>query len=207
MKMAKATEADISAAIEVAQILDAIGKRFMPMCLCNSDDDDTEWFDIDSHDDCRKVIQKLLDIERGANVFRAAFGMAVLMDSANEVVDPDSDILEMHPKYRQIGEWLAKGDVGISSKTMVAIALGAESGRFDAPYDPSDFYRCYELVKQVPAIRNSFDDIAKKVPAFAGILRDWGSLCKLFDDEKASGMCHLTYDRIKALRAEAGATA
>ena len=206
MKMAKATEADISAAIEVAQILDAIGKRFMPMCLCNSDDD-TEWFDIDSHDDCRKVIQKLLDIERGASVFRAAFGMAVLMDSANEVVDPDSDILEMHPKYRQIGEWLAKGDVGISSKTMVAIALGAESGRFDAPYDPSDFYRCYELVKQVPAIRNSFDDIAKKVPAFAGILREWDDLCVLFNSEKDTGMCRKTYARIKELRAESEVTA
>jgi hypothetical protein len=30
---------------------------------------------------------------------RVVFGMAVVLDPRNEVVDPDADTLEIHPKY------------------------------------------------------------------------------------------------------------
>lgn len=107
---------------------------------------------------------------------------------------------------KKLGEWLANGDIGISSKTMAAIALGAKTGNFNAPYDPSDFNRCYKLVERVPSIRNSFDQISQIVPVFAGILREWDELCVLFNSEKDSGMCRKTYARIKELRAESEVT-
>src|SRR3546814_4100612 len=75
-----------------------------------------------------------------------------------------------------LGNWLAGDDVGTSSRTMVAIALGATEGDFDAPHDPSDFGRCYRLVKAVPAIRESFLTISMRVPAFLRILHNWDEL-------------------------------
>ena len=45
------------------------------------------------------VVQHLLAILRKGSVFRVAFGMAVMLDPRNEVVDPDADCLEMHPKF------------------------------------------------------------------------------------------------------------
>lgn len=99
MKMAKANEKDLRAAVDVAHIIEAIGQWQMPQCLSESDDgDDLERFDIDNHDHCRKVLEKLIDIERSASLFRASFGMVVLLDPANEIVDPTAGTLELHPK-------------------------------------------------------------------------------------------------------------
>lgn len=103
---------------------------------------------------------------------------------------------------KAIGEWLRSHDTGVSSETMVAIALGAEKGRFDAPYDPSDFGRCYRLVQKIPEIRDAFDRIGELVPAFAGILREWDDLCRIYERDLKSGGSQELYDRIKELRGD-----
>lgn len=78
----------------------------------------------------------------------------------------------------QIGNWLASSDSGISSRTMLAIAMGAtEEGDFDAPYDWSDFGRCKRLVEAAPELRDHFQAIGARVPAFKGILDNWDELC------------------------------
>ena len=103
---------------------------------------------------------------------------------------------------QKLGEWFRSHKTGVSSETMAAIAMGAKVGRFDAPYDPSDFGRCYGLVQQVPAIRNYFDQIAELVPVFSGILREFDVLCDLYDRDYSSGCSQELYDRIKELRKE-----
>jgi hypothetical protein len=102
---------------------------------------------------------------------------------------------------RAIGNWLIGGDTGISSETMAAIALGATKGN-DAPYDPSDFGRCYRLVKKVPEIREHFPRIAKKVKVFAGILREWDDLVRIYERDLPSGRSDELYRRIKELRGD-----
>jgi len=104
---------------------------------------------------------------------------------------------------KDIGEWMTSQDTGVSSETMVAIALGAEKGRFDAPHDPSDFGRCYRLVQKVPAIYGAFDRIGELVPAFAGILREWEELCRIYERDLPTGISNELYERIKQLRKEA----
>lgn len=99
-----------------------------------------------------------------------------------------------------LGNWLAGDDVGTSSRTMVAIALGATEGDFDAPHDPSDFGRCYRLVKAVPAIRESFLTISMRVPAFLRILHNWDELCTIYVRDLNSGKSSELYQRIKELR-------
>ncbi|EOT6947281.1 hypothetical protein ACNEBE_000803 [Escherichia coli] len=77
-------------------------------------------------------------------------------------------------------KWQSTGDVGISSATLASIACGLKKNiyghHFGAPHDAADFRRCVALVEQIPEIRDSFDKVAKRVPAFKGILNEWDSV-------------------------------
>lgn len=115
----------------------------------------------------------------------------------------------MNPKeLPALGTWLISGDTGISSETMAGIALGATPtpgnwrSEGDAPHDPSDFGRCYRLVKAVPSIRDDFGAIGKAVPAFAGILREWDALCVIYERDLPTGQSDDLYERIRELRKE-----
>ncbi|MEX3764493.1 hypothetical protein [Paraburkholderia phenoliruptrix] len=110
---------------------------------------------------------------------------------------------------RELGNWLINGNVGVSSKTMAAIALGATTTSagehgwgVDAPHDPADFGRCYRLVQKVPEIREFFPRIAKKVKPFAGILKHWDELVRLYERDKPTGKSDELYNRIKQLRGD-----
>lgn len=108
---------------------------------------------------------------------------------------------------RALGNWIIGGDTGTSSKTMAAIALGAtklsnDGYHVDAPHDPSDFDRCYRLVQKVPEIREFFPRIAKKVKTFAGILREWDDLVRIYERDKVTGKSTELYNRIKELRGD-----
>lgn len=115
----------------------------------------------------------------------------------------DKDFREMAAK---IAVWLVSGDAGISSKTMAVLALGAADHvnfiRLDAPHDPSDFGRCYRLVKLIPQIREFFALISIKVPTFAGIICEWDSLCNLYERDFAKGKSQELYERIQSLRGD-----
>ncbi|EFN5689701.1 ead/Ea22-like family protein [Escherichia coli] len=103
-------------------------------------------------------------------------------------------------------EWQSTGDVGISSATLASIACGLKKNiyghHFGAPHDAADFRRCVALVEQIPEIRDSFDKVAKRVPAFKGILNEWDSLVALLKSEmKIHGnKAPETYRRISELR-------
>jgi len=102
---------------------------------------------------------------------------------------------------RRIGAWLLSGNCGISSETMLAIALGVDEVgyRAGAPYDYGDFFRCYRLVQQVPEIREHFPRIAAAVPEFAGVLRCWDELVVLCELNARDEV----HARIRSLRKEA----
>ncbi|KZQ44697.1 hypothetical protein A3N43_16555 [Klebsiella aerogenes] len=84
-------------------------------------------------------------------------------------------------------KWQSNGKVGVSSATMASIALGLKKSfyheRFGAPSDPADLRRCMLLVEEIPEIRNYFPMIAKKVKAFAPILKEWDPLIALLKIE------------------------
>lgn len=104
--------------------------------------------------------------------------------------------------YVAIGNWLVGGDDGISSVSMVAIALGATKGDFDAPHDTGDFGRCYRLVAAIPQIKSYFPRIGELVPAFAGILDEWDDLVEIYLRDSPSGRSDELYKRIKELRGD-----
>ena len=95
MKMARASERDVEAALEVSRILADLESGSMP-----GESEELEFFDIDDGEQCRRALDALLRAAQKGSIFRVTFGMAVVLDPRNELLDPDADTLEVHPKIR-----------------------------------------------------------------------------------------------------------
>lgn len=103
--------------------------------------------------------------------------------------------------------WLLSGDTGISSESMLVTALGIKSKRvgmhgLNAPYDPSDFKRCLELVKEIPEIKEFFPEISKKIPVFKKILENWNELEDIYEKDKKYGISPELYYLIGSYRGD-----
>lgn len=97
MKMAKANEHDLTAALDISSAIESLHNGHLPDAMSNTDD--IEYYDERKH--AAAVIEHLLKITENASLFRVSFGMTVLLDPRNELVDPDADTLEVHPKYQK----------------------------------------------------------------------------------------------------------
>lgn len=96
MKMAKASQADLDAANNVARMVEELEKGYMPD---DSDAETTEFFDPEDGEQCRRAIRAILDAAECGSMFRVTFGMAVVLDQRNKLLDPDADTLELHPDH------------------------------------------------------------------------------------------------------------
>ena len=99
MKMAKASTADIEMAMELSRFVEDLVDGMCPKQACaDPASDDIEWLEDDPDQQHLKIISALQGIVRKGSIFRVTFGMSVLIDPRNELVDPDADTLEPHPK-------------------------------------------------------------------------------------------------------------
>lgn len=96
MKMAKASERDLEAANAVARIIGELEKDYMPS---GDEDDGIEFFDRNDAEQCQRALSAILDAADKGCVFRVTFGMLVVLDPRNRIVDPDTDTLELHPDH------------------------------------------------------------------------------------------------------------
>lgn len=102
MKMAKASKADLDMAMELANFLENIEKGYVPEQMAdNPESDALEFFDDCDGDQCIKAIEALKAIISKGSLFRVVFGMAVVCDPSNRLLDPDADTLEHHPANAQ----------------------------------------------------------------------------------------------------------
>jgi hypothetical protein len=103
MKMAKANNADLDAALELVGAMDAITGRWgalMPEAIAKPEGiSENEYFDPDNAEQCIRLVAYLRELANRGSLMRVVFGMVVVLDPRNEVVDPDADTLEIHPKY------------------------------------------------------------------------------------------------------------
>ena len=100
MKMAKANENDLNAALEICRALESLEDGYLPSEM--TEDDDSVAYYADEH--AEKVVEHLIAISKRASLFRVCFGMTVLLDPQNELVDPEAGTLEAHPKFDRIAE-------------------------------------------------------------------------------------------------------
>lgn len=98
MKMAKASEIDLQSALALTTILENLERGDMPDSGNESSECD-EHFDIEDGEKCKKALRSILGAIEHASLFRVTFGMAVVCDPRNKVLDPGSDILELHPEH------------------------------------------------------------------------------------------------------------
>ena len=111
MKMAKANQADLELAIKITSALEACERGAMPAGLC---DDEWDEFDIDSTKDCRRVIEHLLDVMETGSLARVTWGMFILLDPENKLLDPSVDHLALHPELSDAGEMRKERDEAIA---------------------------------------------------------------------------------------------
>jgi len=103
--------------------------------------------------------------------------------------------------------WLASGDTGISSETIFGVMMGRQMGsaaRFgnSPPSDPSDFGRCYRLLKVMPSWRERLPEVASQFPKWKPFVDSWGYLTALYETELRTGKCPALYERMRDLRAQ-----
>lgn len=105
MKMAKASEADLEMAMELSQFVENLVDGYVPKQASEDPEEgeDIEWLDFDDREQLQRVIEALTRIAKKGSIFRVTFGMAVVCDPRNELLDPDADTLEVHPKFKSGG--------------------------------------------------------------------------------------------------------
>ncbi len=114
------------------------------------------------------------------------------------------------PKPTADGDWRAwrrNGDTGVSSETIWSVMTGQEVSHHGIPYDPSDFGRCYRLLKIMPSWRAKLPLVAERHSEWAPLVAAWDELTALYEDELENGpiergtrMAPKTYARMKQLR-------
>lgn len=82
----------------------------------------------------------------------------------------------MSPLQRDAIRWLAKGEVGLSSRCMALwLAFGERSDDF-YPRDPADFDRCLRLLQSAPGLRTRLPRMAELSPEWAALVRRWDDI-------------------------------
>lgn len=103
MKMAKASEKDIDAAGNAMSVLNDISSGYYPKR--DGDECDDNFFDPDDPEHLRKfydLMNATLDASPGWPG-RVIGGMCyVILYEDNRIVDPDSDVLDLHPTLTRI---------------------------------------------------------------------------------------------------------
>lgn len=102
MNMAKASERDINMALDLCGILESVEKGLMPVSATENGNDEDAEFDRDNPDDCRAVLNLIIDTLGGGSIGRVIWGMAALVNPESKLLDPDSDILKSHPSLIRI---------------------------------------------------------------------------------------------------------
>ncbi|SMG09859.1 hypothetical protein [Paraburkholderia susongensis] len=95
MKMARADADDIEAALELVAILGNVDRGYMPDV---ADSEDETFFDPDRETHLKLFYECVMDcVERSpGGIFRVVWGFQTLV--ANNVIDPELDYLELHPR-------------------------------------------------------------------------------------------------------------
>ena len=102
-----------------------------------------------------------------------------------------------------VGEWFHGHDTGVSSlATYRHMMLIPRLNRYsNYPSDPSDFGRCYRLLKIEPSWRARIGEMAQYGKEWAALVDAWDELTAMYEEAIASGAKMATgmYERMKEL--------
>ena len=81
--------------------------------------------------------------------------------------------------------WISSTATGTSSKTIWQTLSGIfipDLRWHDVPHDPTDFGRCYRLLKVMPEWRERLSEVADKYPTWAPFVREWDRLTAMYEE-------------------------
>ena len=136
MKMARATEQDLESALTVSRIIEELEKGYLP-----GDDnaEETEFFDQNDLEHCKRALDAILSAAHQGSIFRVTFGMAVVLDPRNKLLDPDADTLELHPDLVRKAASVAAPAAGDALGTVTPVTRpGRGQELFTYSSQPSD---------------------------------------------------------------------
>lgn len=125
--------------------------------------------------------------------------------------DYTAEVLSLPQQWRE-QMWLANGETGISSKTIYAVLTGTDEDtvfntspswwRHDVPHDPSDFRRCYLLLRFIPEWKPRLHEVAERFPKWKPFVEHWEELTRLYEEERenADGKARKLFSRMQELR-------
>ena len=110
----------------------------------------------------------------------------------------------------KIFAWLARGEVGISSRAMALTTAGVNLKRLPGwwspwPHDPDDLRRCVLLVDLIPETREQgIAVLAQRYPEWKALAENWDDLVatlrrEIGDELQPVGSAKETYDKMDAL--------
>ena len=96
---------------------------------------------------------------------------------------------------KKIIKWFVTGNIGSSSKAIVAQLMGIYAKRNwgDHPHDSGDFGRCYKLLEAVPEFKPRIKEMAVRSNEWAALVEHWDELTELYAND---GKC---YERMKEI--------
>ena len=104
-------------------------------------------------------------------------------------------------------DWLASRWPGVSSASIWSVMMDfpSPSRKYDHPYDPVDFHRCYRLLTNFPAWKLRMSEVAKRFPFWGPYVREWADLTALYEHDVngEDARTPALYNRMKELEAEA----
>jgi len=106
-----------------------------------------------------------------------------------------------------LNQWIATGEVGVSSKTMwAAITRSGSSDRktrnWDVPHDPDDFSRCISFVRECSITPEQLQMVKSSFKWWAPIIDNWDELVSLWDEESPNGKCPKLYNKLRDYKNE-----
>jgi len=107
-----------------------------------------------------------------------------------------------------LDEWIIKGEVGCSSKTMWTALKGIKPDKikmgwdFDVPADPDDFRRCYLFYKQCELTKTDLENIPKIFTWWKPFVDNWDKMANLFEEESSQKSCPKLYEFMMTLNEE-----
>ena len=108
-------------------------------------------------------------------------------------------------EYELATRWFLNGEVGLSSRAILAAALELPAKDVSYPFDPSDLLRCVKMLLACPFAIRGLDRLALTRPATWGrLVPHWYELVNSLHDERGPGerwSAPKTYARMTALLA------
>lgn len=99
--MAKASKDDLDMALDLAALMDNLGRGYYPVDKLADGDEAPTFFDSEDREHLTHLHDLLLAIENRGSLHRVVMGMGVLIYPKNAIVDPELDHLELHPRLKE----------------------------------------------------------------------------------------------------------